>query len=369
LDFRLPALLSLESRISDTGGGESMRRPLGRIDRATGFTLIELMVTVSILAVVLGLTLAAVQQAQETARRLTCVNQLKQIALAVQNYASTYGYFPPIDCQTSGLGKSTGQLPSAHYFSPLARTLNYLDQVQLYNSINFGSIPDSPSALIAHRTAMAVSIGGFLCPSDGLCPVRGFGRTNYRFNIGPTHVFAPGASRPESWLGPFTVHRVYSPSAFLDGLSNTIGVSERCQGDWTKDSFKQGGDYYMRPYADGPFTPNADAAVEVCNSLPSDVKVESRGGESWLLSGFHFTNYNHCLGPNPSKECSSWDDVSGSIHDRLLHEGVFSATSRHPGGVVASAMDGSVRFVSSSVALPIWRAVATRAGGEIAALP
>lgn len=346
-----------------------MRRPLGRFNQTTGFTLIELMVVVSILAVVSGLTLAVVQQAREAARRVTCVNHLKQIALAVQGYAGTFGYFPPIACQTAGLSKLPGDLPSAHYFSPLARTLNYLDQARMYNSINFASIPDSPSALIIHRTVMAVSLDTFLCPSDGRCPVPGFGRANYRFNVGPTHRISPGWSVPESWTGPFTVHRVYPPSAFRDGLSNTIGVSERCQGDWTKGPFKQGGDYYMKSYADGPFTPNADAAIAVCNALTPDAEVESRGGETWLMSGFHFTNYNHCLGPNPRRECSSWDDNSGSLHDRLLHEGVFSATSRHPGGVVASAMDGSVRFVNSSVALQVWRAVATRDGGEIEAPP
>jgi prepilin-type N-terminal cleavage/methylation domain-containing protein len=346
-----------------------MRRPIGRLERWKGFTLIESMVTVCILAILSSLVLSAVQQAREAARRLTCVNHLKQIALAVQGYASTYGYFPPICTQTAGLDRLPGPLPSAHYFSVLARILDYLDQVQIYNGINFGSVPDSPSALNAHMTVMAVTIEAFLCPSDAPCPVPGFGRSNYRFNVGPTFRMAPGPSVPESWTGPFTVHRVYTPSAFSDGLSNTIGVSERCQGDWIKGPFKLGGDYYMKPYVDGPFTPNADAAIEICNSLPPDVEVESRGGETWIMSGFHFTNYNHCLGPNPPRECSSWEAYSGTLHDRLMHEGVFSATSRHPGGVVAATMDGSVRFVGSLVSLPVWRAVATRAGGEVLTLP
>ncbi len=97
------------------------------------------------------------------------------------------------------------------------------------------------------------------------------------------------------------------------------------------------------------------------------VEVEKKTlqpGESWFVSGFHYTDYNHCQTPNgPIPDCAfmPFDD----INFKRIQEGVFTATSRHPGGVNTLFMDGSVHFVKDSVALSIWRAWATRSGGEV----
>jgi len=112
-------------------------------------------------------------------------------------------------------------------------------------------------------------------------------------------------------------------------------------------------------------TLSADQAVELCSSVPAGYAVESRGGESWFLSGFHFTNYNHLLPPNSGSPACAFDDGVEPISIRVIHAGVFPATSYHNGGVMAATMDTSVRFVKDGISPPVWRALATRASGEI----
>jgi hypothetical protein len=105
--------------------------------------------------------------------------------------------------------------------------------------------------------------------------------------------------------------------------------------------------------------------VELCDSVPAGYAVESRGGESWFVSGFHFTNYNHLLPPNGKGVACAFDGLVEPFGIRVIHAGVFPATSDHYGGVMAGRMDGSARFVADGVAPPVWRALATRAGGEV----
>jgi type II secretory pathway pseudopilin PulG len=318
------------------------------------------MVVISILSVLTAILVCAVHAARESARRVQCINNVKQIALAMENYASIYNKFPPINSQTDfGVPKSV----SAHAFSVLARVLGQLERVNEYNAVNFAPIPDSPAGLVFNATVMNVSISQFLCPSDGISPVTGYGRCNYHFNIGPTPRFAPIAGDSDGWLGPFTSHRDYGPEDFADGLANTIGISERLQGDWTQGVHKSHGDYLLTSPSE--IVTSGDAAIAVCQAMAGTSPHESRAGESWFLSGFHYTNYNHCAPPNSRLNDCALDDRTATIHQRMHHQGVFSASSYHSGGVVAATMDGSVRFVRNSIDLAVWRALATRASGEV----
>ena len=166
---------------------------------------------------------------------------------------------------------------SDRYQSAFARVLPYMEQQPLFNSINFDSSPSSAGALVANLTVMTTSLGMLLCPSDTLPPVRGYGRVNYRVNVGPTQYCAPDERVPTSWAGAFTVHRVYSAADFPDGLSNTVGVSERLQGDWTKGAFKSGADYIVTTIspmaASGP-----DQAVQISREL---ARLASARVERW----------------------------------------------------------------------------------------
>ncbi len=335
--------------------------------RDQGFTLIELLVVILVIATLFGLLLSAVQVAREASRRIQCANNLKQIALALQGYVSQQNVFPGIDLPTYTIPRTSVQV-STYYFSPIARMLPQLDQSPLYSALNFELPPVQGQGL--NQTVMKTTLGTLLCPSDSQPPVPGFGRVNYRFSLGPSPVWAAGSSVPLSQVGPFTVHLVYSPAAFTDGLSTTVGVSERLEGNWTKRRFKWGGDYLYVATATPPnLAPDLvdpDQAVKYCAALSLSSPQESRGGESWLLSGLHFTNYNHCATPNmPIADCSLNSDNLSAIWVRINEQGVFKATSHHPGGVNAALMDGSVRFFTNGVDLRIWRAVSTRNGGEV----
>ena len=333
---------------------------------AGGFTLIELLVVVSIIGLLLALLLPAVQAARETSRRLDCVNHLKQIGIALQSYESTYGFFPGVETQSASVGRSSY---SNHAYSPLARILAQLDQGPLYNASNLTGEATLPSSLWANITVMSLTVSLFLCPSDSIPSVSGYGRSGYRFNIGPSPWFAPAPLKLAARDGPFTSHEFHGPASYKDGLSQTVGVSERLQGNWTTGSWSRG-DYVLTGAGDSlmagitePLTINW--VVSICASVTESLPIEHRSGESWFLSGYHFTDYNHCATPNAElRDCSLYS-FREDVHWRTLHEGVFTARSRHPGGVNALLMDGSVRFIRDAVGLPVWRALATRDRGDI----
>ena len=274
----------------------------------------------------------------------------------MQSYVAQQNVFPAVDL-TEWIPGTTSTSP--YFLSPIARMLPALDQEPLYNAANLSLPP--VRAIGLNLTAMTTSLGNLLCPSDAQPAVPGFGRVNYRFSLGPTPLWAAGDDYMPSRSGPFTVNVVYSPASFTDGLSATVGVSERLEGDWTKGAFKWGGDHLYLTTTVPPDIVRAlydpDQAVRFCSGLSLDQPQESRGGESWFLSGLHFTNYNHCATPNLNiPDCSLNSDNLGWIHDRINQQGIFKATSYHPGGVNAALMDGSVRFFTNGIQTNVWRA-------------
>jgi len=339
----------------------SGREPLAGQTNHGGFTLVEVLVAISIIALLIGLLLPAVQQAREASRRLECTNHLKQIGLGLQQYASAHGCFPAISAVSFQRGGTSG---TAHSYSPIARMLGELDQIPLYNAFNFSGIPTADIATLQNLTAMSVSLQVAICPSDTQPPVSGYGRVNYRFCTGPTPWIAPRPDLAQSLDGPFTIRYFRSLADFRDGLSNTVGISERLEGGWVKNLFKHNGDYLL--VANGfALAKNADQAISVCAAAPIDGPKDTRAGESWAISGFHFSDYNHCLSPNPTINDCALDTNKGDLHTRTLHAGVFSASSRHYVGVNASLMDGSVHFFKSNIDRSVWRALSTRSGGEV----
>ena len=336
-----------------------------------GFTLIETLVVVTIIGILVALLLPAVQAAREAAHRIQCINNLKQVGLGIQAYQAAQGVFPPIDLAMDA--KVRGLIYAGRFQSALSRILPTLEQGDLYNALNFQEIPTLGHVLAMNQTAMQFTVGGFLCPSDPAAGVPGYGRCNYAVNLGPSARFAPYKRDPLSMHGPFAVFQVLGPADFRDGLSNTVGVSEHLQGDWLKETTRRGGDYLLGDGKDavppaGIDPRSYDAAIYFCDHLAASTPVESRRGESWFLSGYHFTNYNHTAPPNPKGSACSFDFNYDDLHNRVHRSGVFPATSNHPGGVNVVLMDGSVRFVRDGVDLATWRAVATRDGGEAAHL-
>lgn len=324
-----------------------------------GFTLLELAVALGVIGVVAALLLPAVQAARESSRRVQCANNLRQFGLALHGYAEANGMFPAVNAPTMSL--PTEPVISAHAYSPIARMLPHLGESALFDSINFSFTSTAAIALSYNHTVMLQSRAGFICPSDYADIVAGYGRVNYRFSLGPTPMTPPNPENPLTATGAFTSHRFYRLQDFKRGLSAVVGVSERIRGDWNEGALGKG-DYRLTPTAaySGSWD-EADAVLNFCGQAVAESSFESRGGESWFLSGLHFTGYNHVATPNhPTVDCALDNTGIFDIHYRTLHSGSIGARSFHGAGVHALYMDGHLEFVADSVDVAVWRKASMR---------
>ena len=307
--------------------------------RRTGFTLIELLVVIAIIAVLIALLLPAVQAAREAARRMQCVNNLKQIGLALHNYVESRSALPGAD-----------MVFNVTELSALSQVLPFLEQSSVYNSINTAFSYQDPN----NATAMYTVINGFVCPSDMSDPLPALGgQTNYMANMGSGIVWqaaiGPNAGLPQP-NGVFYGNSATTFAAITDGLSNTTFYSERILAD--------GNNAIISPIADVFFSPGfpttPDDAMQQCLAVNiSDLHNQFPlfMGAPWLC-GQHI--FLHVTPPN-TRSCGFF----------VALRAVMPPSSRHPGGVNVLFGDGSVKFVKDSVNLPTWRALGTRAGGEV----
>ena len=218
-----------------------MRSPRPHSPR--GFTLIELLVVIAIIAVLISLLLPAVQSAREAARRIQCVNNLKQIGLGLHNYHESRGSLPGAD-----------MVFNVTELSALTQILPMLEQTSVYNSINFSfSYQDLPNT-----TAMYTVVSSFVCPSDKSDPLPALGgQTNYMADMGSGIVWqapiGPNMGMPAP-NGVFHGDSATTFAAITDGLSNTAFFSERVMAD--------GNNAIVSPKSDVFFAPGAPATVD-----------------------------------------------------------------------------------------------------------
>ncbi len=334
--------------------------------RSSGFTLIEILVVVAIISILAALLAPAVQSARESARRMACQNNLRQIGLALQAYHEANNAFPI--CASIGYYnyRNASYVNYHGLYSPSTRLLSYLDQVPLFNSINFSvdAIPADSfgitlpevwlDANAINSTASGTRLAVFLCPSD-FAPAEFIGN-NYRSNIGPSPWANRDAEHTDGDEGFFRQIYMTSAASIIDGLSHTVAYSERIQGSSNQNMPSASRDFWM---ADGPMFTSDDFLIG-CSAVgrvgvPAGVVT---GGRWWFWETEQHTLYTHTQPPN--------GHVPDCLYGGMLPSaGMATARSLHPGGVNSLMGDGSVRFVSDTISLPIWRGLSTRNGAEL----
>jgi prepilin-type N-terminal cleavage/methylation domain-containing protein/prepilin-type processing-associated H-X9-DG protein len=347
--------------------------------RKRGFTLIELLVVIAIIAVLIALLLPAVQAAREAARRAQCVNNLKQIGLAVHNYIQSNDVVPPAGSWYTTMALNYTDYPTGGSFAgytgspfPLnasmkVRLLPFMEQQPLYNNYNWslGDLTKTQISAGPNTTVMYTTVTSFLCPSDpnkgditnlnqnGVGP----GCTNYPNNMGTEPNISGGRlNGPSGYLGgdQYLGNRV-SLASVTDGTSNTVIFSE-----WVKGSSGS----YSAPlgivYNDpgSAMTGNAFADAKLCQAQTT------RG---WDWKGQYWTQqdsgrgggYWHITTPN-TKSCDEVNGFSWYNVGSFLGPGSY-----HPGGVNMLFLDGTVRFIKDSIAPQPYYGVSTISSGEV----
>lgn len=338
---------------------------MNTMSRRTGITIIEVLVVISILALIAAILLPAVMHVREGQRRMVCQSQLKDLSLALAQFHAVHGKYPrALD------GGPTNSKNLTSSFSPQAYLLPYLDQVPLYNRVNFSLVTVEPlNPAISQGVLAPVSgkqISSFVCPSDN----RGSGilpGNSYRacLGIGPLYGELPGRTDG----GAFIAGKNRRAADFLDGLGTTVAFSERRLGSWESD-YVPHDDIWYAGIDELGIQPPLNEMLQLCAmSSGTPAEIYQYMGSLWLYGSFENTWYVHARRPNePAPACSS--GILGVPIGPRTSNAVVGASSRHRQGVNTAFMDGAVKFVSDEIDLDVWRALSTiRAKEPISALP
>ena len=355
-----------------------------------GFTLIELLVVIAIIAVLIALLLPAVQAAREAARRAQCVNNLKQIGLAVHNYISATDRIPLGDHYPSGTNEKAassgiqGNGGDRYSYGWTLVILPHLEQSAVYNAYNFVSGFRDPGGggPTINTTVLYNQLACYLCPSENASsrPQPPYGALNYVGNVG-----GPGMLKSFSGLiispywGNASAPSTNSVglSAITDGTSNTAMFSERLMGITgaplvpLSDKNRAKRAVYLVATAgtlNGNDMAGANNVLSSCRSLPgttmSIADSSYRSGQIWTIGHPWATVWNRYFhfGPPNMHAC---DTTPSTFNGFGGGQGVVPPTSNHPGGVNVCFADGSVKFMKDSISTQTWWALGTRDGGEV----
>ncbi|MCL4193229.1 MAG: DUF1559 domain-containing protein [Thermoguttaceae bacterium] len=338
--------------------------------RRCGFTLVELLVVIAIIGILIALLLPAVQAAREAARRSSCTNNLKQLALACHNYHDVFKSMPLVYAyQPTGSVFADPPPAECRTASWMQMILPFVEQQALYDMISFnhdvvldprnGNInaPNTPSNAFVAQTV----VPGFLCPSDGN---NGNGRMSSRANRGGT------------WA-----------------VNNYKGV---CGANWQWGSFVNDPRTTTPPHPTSrdPFGHNQGHGLDRGNGIffrgvnfPCATKMAaiSDGTSNTFMIGeavprwcthtwwwwFNGTTATCAIPLNANAVCQNTGNRVADLDACWGNwQNNYSFMSRHPGGAGFAMADASVRFVSQTIEhLNVYRGLATISNGENAALP
>jgi prepilin-type N-terminal cleavage/methylation domain-containing protein/prepilin-type processing-associated H-X9-DG protein len=323
-----------------------------------GFTLIELLVVIAIIAVLIALLLPAVQAAREAARRAQCVNNLKQLGLAIANYESSNGTYPMgalyyLETSASDCNNRT--------FSMFASLMPYVEKAQIYASINYSSTANG----LTNRTAMVTQVASFICPSDlQQIPYtlaqsnNGYGQISYAGNMGSKDIFrwyygCPNTPVTGPGNGPFQPDIALGIKDITDGTSNTISCGET-------DRFKNDPDQVFQSWSRQAWFGSANGATRL-NALANVVPQ---------------INATFAVPDIPPDTTYYFDwDYNPTVPHYL--GGQFGFRSQHPGGANFLFLDGSVKFLKQTINMwgpvlangtlsrGVYRSLGTISGGEV----
>jgi prepilin-type N-terminal cleavage/methylation domain-containing protein/prepilin-type processing-associated H-X9-DG protein len=331
----------LSHGICRSGRGLQVRR---RNDRRPlhGFTLVELLVVITIIGVLIALLLPAVQAAREAARRMQCSNNLKQIGLGMHMYVSAKDKLP-----------AGGRNP--HNETWYHDILPYIDQMSLAEIWN----PKQMFYVGNNVTIATTPVAIIQCPSDTYVPNAdpdGWFHGNYACNVGNVGVAgystfnltvlasrSLGSNTIKNGGQPFIVSiengqfRYVDISEIKDGLSNTLAFAECVQGT--------GG----------------------TNNRQVDIRGDAyHAGFCWFTTWLMPNTLDNDMNPDSLNCCVSVPDAPCIAGVTSQGPCALAARSKHSGGVNVCLLDGSVRFIADSINWPTWQALGTTQGGETA---
>jgi prepilin-type N-terminal cleavage/methylation domain-containing protein/prepilin-type processing-associated H-X9-DG protein len=332
------------------------------------FTLIELLVVIAIIAILIGLLVPAVQKVREAASRIACANNLKQIGLALHSHLDARKCVPP-----NGVYAYTGAaVVQTSPWSALSRILPFIEQEHLFHRIDFTTSYSTQPAITSRRVAT------YLCPSEvndrgsGTDPTYGNKNwtINYAVNLGTWKVLTKPTMQGGD--GAFSPNRGFAPRDFRDGMSNTLALAEvksyttRVAGSPNTVTFAPAPAPPFSPAGLGATPPFGLARLALAAFDPTRV-----AHAEWVDGKVHETGFTTTFPPNTLVAYTSGgttydvDFVSATETSRGDTYAAVTTRSYHSSGVNVVLMDGSVRFVTDDILLATWRALGTRAGGEV----
>lgn len=348
------------------------------MQRRVAFTMVELLIVIAIIGVLVALLLPAIQASRESARRTQCLNNLKQLGVALNSYHAANNRCPP----AADAKSYPDDLRHPHTFyrwSALAHLLPYMENTALHELLDMTLPMYMPGAGYPisepNKRGIATLVSSFLCPSDLGTPVKqAMGPTNYVACAGS----GAGGGTPFDTDGVFYVNSATTFADVSDGTSKTAAFAESLLGqDTDLDSEGEFADFspersykFVLSFAANPDLNDARCLNTLSFNSSAATGNDPRGF-AWSSGEYRCATYNHYYKPNAQEyDCVASvtvDPTPPPAKPRLYSAyGWRAARGLHPGGVNAVYADGSCHTIASEIDIDVWRSLGTRGNEEVA---